>query len=197
MRHETIFTIDARGNILLEVVQQTFGLTQQQMFSEINGLFRELLDVLAAKKIKYDNLKTALIPTPDKNEGVLVFDSSNIKSPWYGLPIFKQIIPLFDTRSSHSVLCGDYIGDNKLQDRLFQEFCRCVKPVRHCDYKHSSQFFLVYINNLSDNMITTFRSNLSRFQPYVGFMDLNFSSFMKTYLFYEDIPFFYSLPYLH
>ena len=120
MRHETIFTIDARGNILLEVVQQTFGLTQQQMFSEINGLFRELLDVLAAKKIKYDNLKTALIPTPDKNEGVLVFDSSNIKSPWYGLPIFKQIIPLFDTRSSHSVLCGDYIGDNKLQDRLFK-----------------------------------------------------------------------------
>lgn len=182
MIEDTIFTLNARSNIFLEVAQSYFGLSHQQMFGEINGLFRELLDVLAAKKIKYRNLKNTLIPNPDKNEGVLVFNSSKIESSWYGLKVFEKIIPIFDKRSSHSVLCGDYIGDNKLQDRLFEEFCQSVKPVRHCDYKHSSQFFLVYINNLSDKMVTTFRKNLSPYKPYVGFIDLNFSSFMKTYL---------------
>ena len=182
MRQGTIFTLNARGNIFLEVAQSYLGLSHQQMFGEINGLFRQLLDVLAAKNIKYGNLKNTLIPNPDRNEGVFVFDSSKIESSWYGIEIFEQIIPIFDKRSSHSVLCGDYIGDNKLQDRLFEEFCRNVKPVRHCDYKHSSQFFLVYINNLSDKMVTTFRNNLSRYEPYVSFIDLNFSSFMKTYL---------------
>ncbi len=70
MRQGTIFTLNARGNIFLEVAQSYLGLSHQQMFGEINGLFRQLLDVLAAKNIKYGNLKNTLIPNPDRNEGV-------------------------------------------------------------------------------------------------------------------------------
>lgn len=182
MKQDTIFTLEARSNVMLEVLRSYFDLNYCQMFNQINGLFHYLLDILSSKQINYNNLKNVLIPNPDKNEVALVFDSMKIQSSWYGLDIFTEIIPIFDKRSSHSVLCGDYIGDNDLQDQLFQEFSSKVEQVRQTLYKRSNQYFMVFINNLSDNMVATFRNRLFSYEPYVGFIDLNYSSFLKTYL---------------
>ncbi len=138
--------------------------------------------MLFSKGIDYKDLKIVLVPKPDRNEVAFVFDTTKIKSSWYGYEIFEKIIPFFDRRSSHSVFCGDYTGKNKHQDRLYKEFCKEVKPIRSCDYRHSSQFFLVYINNLSDRMVASFEEGLFCYEPFIGWIALNYSSFMKTYL---------------
>ena len=182
MKQDTIFTIEARSNILLELMQSYFGLNHRQMFNQIKGLFQHLLDVLNSKQIDYYKLKSVLVPNADKNEVGFIFDRTKIESPWYGFDIFEKIIPLFNKQSRHSILYGDYMGDDKLQDKLRLEFFRKIELVRHTDYKHSNQYFCVYINNLSDKMAATFRTNLSSYEPYIGSIDLNYSSFMKTYL---------------
>ena len=111
-------------------MQDYFRLGTPQIFREINGLFRHLLEVLTAKRINYQDLKNALVPNPDRNEVVLVFDTTRIESSWYGREVFEKLIPIFDRRATHSVLCGDLIGDNELQDKLFEVFCHSIDLVR-------------------------------------------------------------------
>lgn len=119
---KTIFTLDARDNVRLEVLKGYFGLNEHQIYEEINGLFDELIEILKSKKIDYEKLKSSLIPNSDKNEIVLVFDTLQIESNWYGKEIFDQIIPVFENESSHSILTGDFIGKNNLAKKLFEEF---------------------------------------------------------------------------
>ncbi|MBN8691295.1 MAG: hypothetical protein J0L72_11000 [Armatimonadetes bacterium] len=182
MADQTIFTLDGRDNIMFDVLRSDGRITDEQMNREINWLVKKLKETLIAKGVPYESLKKALIPQPGKREAVFVFDSTKLESSWYGYPIFERLIPCFDRRSTHSVLAGDYIGDNHLQDMLFKLFEKHVELRAHCDWKHSSQFFLVYINNLSDEMFIHFRSELDDFEPYVGSMDLTVPSIMKTYL---------------
>ena len=182
MPDQTIFTLDGRGNVMFDVLRSDGRISDEQMYREINWLASTLRETLDAKGVPYESLKTALIPQPGKKEAVFVFDSTKVENSWYGYPIFERLIPCFDSRSTHSVLAGDYIGDNHLQDMLFTLFEKHVDLQAHCDWKHSSQFFLVYVNNLTDEMFSHFKSKLDGFEPYVGSIDLTVPSFMKTYL---------------
>ncbi len=182
MEYNTIYTLNSRDNTRLEIIKSIFELNDHQMFNEINNSFKLFLDVLSSKKIDYNNLKNTLIPNQNRNEGVFVFDSLKIESLWYGYKIFEQIIPVFEKSSNHSVLCGDYISNYIKQERLYQEFQKSLIPIRAYDYSYSNQFFMVYVNNLSNQMVSSYREKLFNYNPYIGFIDLNFSSFMKAYL---------------
>lgn len=179
---ETIFTIDARDNCMLEVMTDYFKLNHNQVFNEINGMFRQVVEVLKKKEVNYSELKKCLTPNTDRCEIVFVFDTKQIKASFYGYEVFKKLIPLFDRRSSHSVLCGDYIGENNRQEKLYQEFASSIILLKNCDYIHSSQFFFVYLNNISDEMLKNFNDGLRNYSPYIGFIDVSYSSFMKTYI---------------
>jgi hypothetical protein len=111
---QPIFTLDARGNIMLEVMQGYFGLDRSQMLREINASFSELLEILKAKGIEYASLKNALVPCPDRNEAAFIFDTTQIKSGWYGLEVFECILPALDQNATHSVLCGDLSGETNM-----------------------------------------------------------------------------------
>src|SRR5579872_5033018 len=119
---ETIFTIDARDNIYLEAAKDVLKLNENTIYDEINGLFRDLIITLSSKKIKYQDLKTALTPSNSRNEIAFVFDTLQIESSWYGLPVFKAFFPLLDKQSTNSVLVGDYIGDDKIAVKLRSAF---------------------------------------------------------------------------
>ena len=62
---QQIFTLNARGNIMLKLMQDYFGLDRAQMLREINAIFSTLLEILKAKRIDYSSLKNALVPRPD------------------------------------------------------------------------------------------------------------------------------------
>ena len=50
------------------------------------------------------------------------------------------------------------------------------------EYRHSSQYYLVYLNNVSDATTMKFHMGLSDYKPYVGYIDLTFASPLKTYI---------------
>jgi hypothetical protein len=178
-----VHTLNARSNILLEVVRAQSRLDPPAMLREIQSLRREVETVLAAKAISYEELRAALIPSQKRREVALVFDSNAIDDTFYGRPIFEQYMPLFNANSNHSVLVGDY-GTHKNSDEplLAQALCDAVMPVRSVKYRHSTQFFIVYINNLTEAMIARFDAGLRPFAGYVGLVDVTNGSVFKFLL---------------
>jgi hypothetical protein len=177
-----LHTLNARGNIMLEVVRDHFQLLPEQMLKEIQALRHSVDDALALKGIKYDALKTALVPDVKRQEIALVFDTTAIQDDWYGQTVFSRVIPLFNRDSNHSVLVGDYIDTGVGQKLLFEAMQESTKLTRNVDYKHSSQFFIVYVNNLTQSMASKFHEGLLQWRGYVGCADMTYASRFKTLL---------------
>lgn len=112
----------------------------------------------------------------------LVFDTLVIDNSWYGLEVFRRLIPLFSRDSNHSVLAGDYIDTGAGQELLFEAIQSAVTLTRHVDYRHSSQFYIIYINNQTDRMVRRFHEGLCGWAGYVGYADTTYSSPFKTLL---------------
>lgn len=179
---ENIYTIDARENVLLEILTTKFKLSTQQIFREIRGLFRQTIDKLNEKNIKYEQLKNALIPLIERKEIGLVFDTNQIKSKMYGNEAFSWVLPLLETDITLSCLCGDYIGKKENQEFLKSVFMEEINKINDFEYQHSSQFFIIYFNNLSERQFNSLVDGLSNYQPFSGFFDLSFGSPIKTIL---------------
>jgi hypothetical protein len=182
---KTIFTLDSRDNFRLEILKSEYNLSYEELHREIQSNFDSFLSILGKKQINYGELKNALIPHKDRFEMALAFDSTKIESTWYGYEVFSKVIPLFVNKdSSHSILCGDLIGSNKHNDKLYAEFMTSIKPshgLNFIEYYHHSQFYLVYLNNLTEKMVKDFHEGLKDFVPYVGYFDITFDSYLKMY----------------
>ena len=177
-----LLTLNARDNVLLEVSRDYFAIGPRAMQTTIRESLAQTVDILASKDINYDDLKSALVPNTKRREVSLVFDTTNMQESWYGLPIYRAIIPLLNKNSSHSILSGDYIGQNSAQNALRDAFHDSVQLARDVTWHHSTQFYIVYINNLSDNMFSILHDGLIHFEPYVGFADMTFASRFKLNL---------------
>jgi len=177
---KSIHTLDARGNIMLEVMRDHFDLSPRIMHREIQSMRNVIETVLDSKGISYDALKTALVPDRKRKEIALVFDTTKIDDDWYGLEVFKQYMPIFDKDSSHSVLVGDYGGGS--QSRLAGAMSDAVQFVRPTEWAHSTQYYIVYINNLSPAMFERFASEMIAYHPYVGYADTSSTSTFKSCL---------------
>ena len=153
------------------------------MLREIQAHRRDLELALTAKNIDYEGLRAALVPSQTRREIALIFDSHAVGQTWYGLEIFKEYMPLFDRQSSNSILMGDYgTSQNRDESRLRQIFCDTVMLARDLSYRHSTQFFIVYINNLSEEMFVRFATALHGSPSYVGYADMSNGSFFKYIL---------------
>lgn len=177
-----ILTLEARNNILLDVMTTHLGLNNQQVFTDISSSLEMLKKALKSKNIKYPDLKRALTPSKDKYDIALVFDSNRAKSSWYGKEIIEEILPLFDRRSSHSILCGDWIYAKDHNDWLCHEM---TSQILHCSEAYSAQWqniYFVYINNLSSLMLDNILKGICENPVYLGYLDMRFSSPIKAFI---------------
>jgi hypothetical protein len=175
-----IHTLEARGNIMLDVIAEEFRVAPEQMAREIQRAHKEVCETLATKGIDYAALRTALVPLADRREVCLVFDSSQIDTYSYGAHVFERVMPLLDRRASHSVLTGDLLShSSEMNRRLPQELARSLFEANPYEYRHSSQFYLVYVNNLSDTHVLRFHIGLQTYKPYCGYIDCTYASWMK------------------
>lgn len=180
MPRTIIHTLDGRDNVMLEVMRDYFRLSPIQMNREIVGAVKRTAAVLKSKGVDYASLKTALVPQSDKHEIALFFDSTEVGDSWYSQPIHTRLLPLLHKGSSRSILEGDYIG--RRQDVLFELFDQQVRLVRDVEWRWSNQFYIVYINNLTDGMMAAILDGLADFRPFVGFADMTYASRLKAAL---------------
>ena len=180
---DTIFTLEARSNVLLAVMKDYFDLRDQHVFNEIQGLFRHLRTLLASKGIEYSKLKGALVPnTGSRHERAFVFDWSKARSGVYGPEAVHAILPDLDARSTHSVLCGDW-----LHKADFGEMLR-ASPSASTDSEmvwrggHGDTLYFVYLNNLTSAATSKVHDRLLGSPWYLGFLDLDSASPIKACL---------------
>ncbi|MEW8390467.1 MAG: hypothetical protein AB2651_01725 [Candidatus Thiodiazotropha sp.] len=175
-----IYTLNARGHVMLEVMRDYFDLSNQVMHREIQAMHLDTVKVLEEKGIPYNQLRPALVPSVDKNEAAFVFDSQDIESNWYGYEVANVMLPLYDKRSTQSVLCGDILGED--QDLIFDILQESLVLARSLKFVHGTCLYCVYVNNLSDAAILNFHQNLSKYPAYVGYIPCTFASRARSYL---------------
>jgi hypothetical protein len=176
----TVFTINARGNIMLEVMRDYFSLDNAQMHREIRLMHSETVRLLKDKGVDYQKLGKALVPSTEKFEAAFIFDSQKITSGWYGLTVCELILPLLEKSSVCSVLCGDLLG--KDQDFIFKIFCEHLVYQKSFEFKHATLLYCVYINNLSAAALNKINNGLVAHPAYVGYFPTTFQTIAKKYL---------------
>lgn len=177
-----IYAINANDCVFLPVIKSSFNLSDNDVFKMINESFSSLKGQLLKKGISYDDLKRALIPNQrkDRNEVCFIFDSTLINSDFYGSEIFNEILPLMDKVSTYSVLAGDYvdiIGSSDTQTQLCNALSDVITKCNDSEYCHSSQFFLIYINSITNSQLYSITKELERIKWFYGYAILNTTSF--------------------
>jgi len=168
---------------MLEVTQSCFGLDDEQIRREIVAAVEHTTAALLNRGVKYPDLRAALTPQTDRHEIALLFDTLKIDDGWYGLPVQQHLLPLLTPTGSHSILLGDLLGSNENQPWIRSQLITHLRPSGSpFHFRHSTQFYCVYINNCSAEMVRTLNEGFRAFAPYVGFADITYSSFFKTYL---------------
>jgi hypothetical protein len=61
-------------------------------------------------------------------------------------------------------------------------FADSVRPVRDVAFRYLEAFFIVYINNLSDDMFHTLQTGLEQYEPYVGHADTTYASKFRVFI---------------
>lgn len=179
---KVIYTIEARGNVAFEVMVRHQQLDVAATFDAIHKSFDDCLKDLKSIGVNYEHLKTALVPATDKKEIAFVFDST-MASAAYGDEAFIRMIPLLGNESCSSVLRGDLlILRPDVDEYLRQIFMRDLIRSSEIPYTTARQFYVVYLNNLSDSRVAQLHQGLQPYQAYCGYFDLTFDSFLKSYL---------------
>lgn len=179
---DTIFTLNARGNIFLEVVRDRFGLSSQQMHLEIRAMFKDAEATMAASEVKYQQLKSGLVPSTEKVEIALLFDSQAIESYAYGYEVMCRVLPLLDHRTTQSALVGDIVGGSKDQELIYRLLCDELQPARNFEFIHSTLIYCVYLNNLSESAAKNIFDSLREYPAFIGVVPTTFHSSLKTIL---------------
>jgi len=179
---DTIFTLDARSNIFLEVTAAHHSLVDAEVFDLIQTQFRMTTEILASKKIQYGQLRRALVPSIEFHERALVFDYTRFNSALYGREVIHALLPVLRRDATHSVLAGDWVGDG-----LFGDWLEMSPPARGtvrvgrpaCRYDTT---YFVYLNGLSPQDTDLLEAAFEQHPAYLGMLDLDRSTPLKTYL---------------
>lgn len=165
---------------MLEVMRSHFKLSPSQMRQEIAALHKQTVEVLRQKGVDYGALRSGLAPVLNRHEAAFIFDSSAVKSSWYGREVFGQVLPLLEPASTQSLLCGDLLGRD--QEFIFEVLQESLILSRSLNFRHGTLLFAVYLNNLSEGTLARMHSALSSYLAYVGHIPTTFGTRAKTYL---------------
>jgi hypothetical protein len=184
MSDATIFTINARGNILLPSTRDHFQLSGERMNSEIWQMFRKTKEILSDKEIRYELLKGGLVPATKKREAAFLFDTRKVDSAIYGRACMASLLPLLDTDATNSILVGDLLDwNNGSASWILAQLKNELIPGNSFDFAtHPSTIFAIYVSNLTDNRVPIIHEGLKPCGAYIGYVDTSFDCPMKWYL---------------
>ena len=187
-KNDTIFTLNARDNIVLDFTYHDSS--PEEIYEEVNGVFDLFIESLETNKIDYAKLKNSLIPNKKRKEIALVFDIDKSGFSLYAYNIFLRLLPLLNKESTHSFLIGDFVGDRSRKKELQALFNKHIIQINPSIYHYHNQYFLIYINNLSENMVHNLIEGLRKYKFFTGYFDVTHSSKIKTYLSVILVPHF-------
>ena len=178
-----IHLLDTRSSIFFDVLQRSFRLDNVELNKEINFMFSETVRALKEKNIDYDKLKNALLPShKGYKEYVFIFDSAKIDSSWYGLEFFRKLFSTIKHDNTLSFLYGDILSHGVNQSKIAEIIFENVKFAHSTTFQCSAQYFVIYVNHISNEQINDIELSLIDYEPYIGSADTTFHSRLKLLL---------------
>jgi hypothetical protein len=185
-KFQTIHTLEARSKMLLEGTQRHFKLSDPQVFRMIQGLLNPTVEILASKGIVYEELRRVLVPSRDRHDRALVFNYNKFDTGDYGRDVVHRLLPLLRPDSSHSFLFGDWLNGER-SDMAFGNWLEgspgAVGTVDlELAHERYSPYYFAYLNNLTKADAIRIDQGFKAHPAYLGSLDLDFDSAVKTYL---------------
>lgn len=170
-----IHTLGNQWNVFHEVIQETESFSEEQMSRILLSQFNRLGKLLIANSIKYDELKSALIPPDAKKhfDFAFIFDSSKIEDIFYASPIYTILFNTLTTeyfeKSKNSIFSGDLLCH---QPGFIESIKNIEYQLNITLYPKQTNYFTIFISNLTQQqkkiLDDTFKSEVF----YVGAVNL-------------------------
>lgn len=179
MTHPTsIHTINARDGIGLTAMRSYLEMDAKSFRHFVVAHATVLQRGLRDHKVEYAALRPALVPSTDRNEMALLFNSDLFDGPAYGDAVMQRLIPLLDKDVTLSVMVGDVsrLGPNDL--RRLAERDSLIPSTQH-DWGRQ-YIFCVYVNNLSARQRKTLHEAFLAEPAYLGYVPTTYRSTFRT-----------------
>jgi hypothetical protein len=172
--------------MLLEGTMRHFKLSDSQVFQMIHGLVKPTVEILASKGIVYEELRNVLVPSRKRHDRALVFNYNKFDTGDYGRDVVHRLMPLLRRDSSHSLLFGDWLNGER-KDMAFGKWLDWSPGAQgtvNLDLAHErySPYYFAYLNNLTTADAARIDQGFKAHPAYLGSLDLDFDSAVKTYL---------------
>lgn len=175
-----IHVFNTTDTVVWSILKNNMMLNFDELNNEIRTAYNNMLKETKSKNIDYSKLRNMLTPQKDKKEICLFFDSDKIKDTWYGRVVFNQYFPLINNFNNICVFEGDFIAENKYQEDIYNYLLSNVTQYNSTTYHNSSQYHLVYINNLTENRVSQIIDGLQGYENFVGYIDTTYNSPFKS-----------------
>jgi hypothetical protein len=180
---DVVLTLEARSNVLLDVITAHLKLTESQVFREITANASRLRQLLSQKEIEYLDLKRALVPATDRNERAFFFDWKNFDGGEYGVQVMHCLLSVLDKRSSRSVLAGDWTAGLRPSAALRESHLSLDAPTGTQRVNSlPDTLYVSYLNNLTPAMAKAIDAAFAALPGYVGSAEMTYTSLFKVLL---------------
>ena len=179
-KFDTIFTLDARTNIFLEVMTDHLELNPKQVFQSIQHSFLELKSALHEKGIDYPNLKGALVPSTTREEWAFLFVWEMSEHSLYGREAMHSLLPLLNPQGTHSILCGDWVLPERFSAWAEASPAPAIPSHLERPAGDGATLFFIYVNNLPTASAQLIANQLHSCGSYLGALNLSSASALKA-----------------
>ncbi|MBT2585378.1 hypothetical protein [Arthrobacter sp. ISL-95] len=172
--------VDARDNALMhwiffKVAKSDPRLFQQSMQAEAK-LIRELL---SSRGIRYEDLKSSLVPTDDGIQAVFLYDWWGDESWNYAVAFANKYLPVLRKNLRTSMLHGDLHDMRGTMPVEALEAALVSHRPRTINWQTQ---YAVYFNNLKKSDVASLHEELSHEPRYVGYIDVTFAGAVRNFL---------------
>jgi hypothetical protein len=172
--------LNARDNTLIHWIFFELAKSDPQLFQRaMQAEATQIRALLGSRDIRYEDLKSSLVPTDDGVQVVFLYDWWGDQSWNYAVAFAEKYLPCLRKDLRTSVLHGD-IHDMQGTMPISAMEAALVKP-RAQSVNWQTQY-AVYFNNLRPGDIARIHESLSNESRYMGYVDVSFASIIRNFL---------------
>lgn len=176
-----IHTLNARGHLMLAAIREHYSWSDEKSFLEVQRFHQDFLSILSAKRISYDELRTALTPQTKKHEAAFIFDENRCDPERIaGVDAADALFKILPANTTHSILGGELSDDrDEIARRLLADKAVVAKDL---NFKHPCFCYVLYVNNLSGETLAAIHEGLKAHSGYLGYVPCTHGSLTKTFV---------------
>lgn len=172
--------LNARDNSLLHYIFLEHANADAGRFQiAIQREAQQIRNLLASKQVRYDDLKSALVPSAEGKQVAFLYDWRADTSWNYAVGFASHYLPALRKKLYTSVLHGDL---HEMSSPMPVEALNATLVRGSDDAVNWTTQYVVLFSNLRPGDVDTLHAALSEVRGYSGYLDVSFGGAVRDYL---------------